>query len=90
MIETCDLSEKELKKSATYLKYASMSGICSRCKEHTSVLDSCCGVPIYFEGGDIHPEDAWLEIDTELRVLAIPDFDAEFKDHELQTFGEDD
>ena len=31
-------------------------GMCSRCKEWTSIKDSCCGVGIWFEGSLVQPE----------------------------------
>ncbi len=31
-------------------------GICTRCGEHTTVEDSCCGVGVWVEGGMEFPE----------------------------------
>lgn len=32
-------------------------GVCKSCKEWTSLDNSCCGAPIWFEGGWISPEE---------------------------------
>lgn len=61
-----DLSDAELKNSPTWLKYVDVCGRCHRCKEMTGALDPCCGVSIDFEGGSLHYEDLWEEIENEM------------------------
>jgi hypothetical protein len=36
---------------------ASREGICSSCKEWTSLNDSCCGASVYVDGGLEQPDD---------------------------------
>ncbi len=42
--------------------WLSASGICARCKEHTSVLDSCCGGRVHFEGSTIDSDELLAEV----------------------------
>lgn len=41
-------------------------GICTRCGEYTSLIDSCCGAAIHFEGGFVRPD----EIEDEEKEIA--------------------
>lgn len=46
-------------------------GVCSSCKEWTTVHEACCGSPVYVEGGSYDPDDYCAtcgeELDTEHR-----------------------
>lgn len=46
-------------------KYDNIDGICSSCKEHTSVLFPCCGVNVYSEGHSYNFESIIDEIVTD-------------------------
>lgn len=69
-VDVTELPETQLKKSPTWLKTVDQSGTCARCGEHTSLLDPCCGVGVYFEGGLESYEDLWSEIEEELSEQA--------------------
>lgn len=69
-IDVTELPESELEKSSTYRELKDDSGICRRCKEHTSVLYSCCGAPVHYNGGNVDPDYAWDLIEQELEQEA--------------------
>lgn len=43
-------------------KWLDTTGICTSCKEHTSVLQSCCSSPVWVEGGTIDGDAIWQEL----------------------------
>jgi Fe-S oxidoreductase len=61
-----DLPEEILEKSETWREYYDVCGVCSACKEWAGALDPCCGASIYHEGGSLHWEDLWDDIEFEL------------------------
>jgi hypothetical protein len=38
-------------------KYQGAIGVCTECKEWTSVLDPCCGAPVLYQGSYISIDD---------------------------------
>lgn len=58
----------KLTDSKTYRSMADAIGICSSCKEHTSVLSPCCGDLVYFEGGMESADDLVSDISYELGI----------------------
>jgi hypothetical protein len=83
MINVEDLPEEQLKKSKTWLRYVDAFGSCTACGEHCSLLDPCCGSPVWFEGGTESFDSLWEQIEDELKDAAIPDYDAQAKDNKL-------
>jgi hypothetical protein len=50
-------------------KHKERIGMCVRCKEYTSVEDSCCGSGVYFEGSIEFPDEDDAECDHEGMVI---------------------
>lgn len=70
-----ELSDFQLKKSPTWLKYRDAMGICSHCSEPASVLFRCCSGPVLFEGVMEDGDDLWFKIEQELMEANEPDPD---------------
>jgi hypothetical protein len=78
--EVYDLPESELKKSKTWRENVDQCGMCTRCKEYTSILDYCCTGTTYFEGSTTSSEGLWEEIEAELAEISEPEPDAWLED----------
>ncbi len=56
-----------LKKCPTYVRYANEFGQCLGCGEMTAVLETCCDLPLIFNGDKVTTEDLWNTIEDELK-----------------------
>lgn len=70
MIEVTELPESELNKSYTYMFYKDKHGRCTKCFEMTSLLDSCCGAQVDFEGYSFSMDELWEQIEEDLKQVA--------------------